>query len=54
MYMRNTMNKKEKVTNKVPGLNKVDCRYTNSQALKEKNKAITKESDSPEFNNVKY
>ncbi len=52
--MKTSMNKKEKVNNKMPGLNKVDCRYLNSQALKEKNKEITKESDSPEFNNIKY
>ncbi len=49
----NDMSKKEKVNNKVKGLNTVDNRYTNSQALKEKTKDINNESDSPEFNNTK-
>ncbi len=51
--MKNTMNKKEKVTNKVAGLNEVDCKYTNAGSLKEKNKDIIHEADSPEFNNIR-
>lgn len=51
--MSEAMNKKEKVTNKVAGLNVVNNKYTNAQALKEKTKDINNESDSPEFNNTK-
>ncbi len=51
--MKEFMNKKEKVTNKVPGLNEVNPKYTNAVTIKEKNKDIVHEADSPEFNNIR-
>ncbi|MFV0519663.1 MAG: hypothetical protein ACK5LY_05250 [Lachnospirales bacterium] len=47
------MSKKEKVNNKVAGINHVDEKYTNSQAIKEKMKDVNNEADSPEFNNIR-
>ncbi|MFV0441164.1 MAG: hypothetical protein ACK5LV_07710 [Lachnospirales bacterium] len=45
--------KDKKVTKKAPGVMEVNHKYTNAQSLKVKNDSITKESDSPEFNNIR-